>query len=136
MSNLGKIRRQSKPQSLVRSIKGLFGTNKSVNPRKLYPDAYYKQVFLSRPVFTGMEHLAKVFETSKVRTTNKIMEAGISSLLGEAIVADARAAIAAAEAGKRYWHNRAIRELRKWAEENGYDLSDINKVAMVKPPIA
>jgi hypothetical protein len=95
---------------------------------------YYKQVFLTKSIYTGVEHLAKVFETSKVRTANKIMEAGISSILGEAIVADARAAIAAAEAGKRYWHNRAVRELRKWAAENGYDLSDINNVAIVQTP--
>jgi hypothetical protein len=91
-------------------------------------------MYCTKSKFKGIEHIAKILKVSKMEVHDDLLARGISSLLGEAIIEDARAAIAAAEAGKRYWHNRAVRELRKWAEENGYDLSDINKVAVVQTP--
>jgi hypothetical protein len=108
---------------LKRSITRLFTPKVVTDRHKLHPDAYYRRVYLSKAMFNGVEHMARVLKTSKIAIVNELIARGISSLLGEAIIEDARAAIAAAEAGKRYWHNRAVRELRKWAEENGYDIS-------------
>jgi len=45
----------SKVGSLKRSLTALFGNNKTVIARKLYPDEYHKHFYLSKPLYEGIE---------------------------------------------------------------------------------
>ena len=53
---------------LIRSIKGLFGTKKKPSPHKRFLNEYYKTIWLTNKIHTGVEIVARieVFATSKM----------------------------------------------------------------------
>jgi hypothetical protein len=71
-------------RSLLHSIKGIFRANKTTNAHKLYPIAYYKRYYLSKPMSDGVEFLAKTQRKSKIWITNELMELGIKTYLSPA----------------------------------------------------
>jgi hypothetical protein len=67
-------------------ITALFGTKKGVNPHTRYPDAYYGRVFFDKPMFEGIELIAKIERTTKKKAARLLIERGFSSYMGKSSV--------------------------------------------------
>jgi hypothetical protein len=112
-----------KPRSVKRSIMALFSTKVEGNPHKRFPDAYYGRIFFTRPLFEGIEFLAKTERKSKKKMANELMELGIGYYMGAKIREYNQRAIALRELNKEPELTRFIILLRRWAKERGYDIS-------------
>ena len=112
-----------KSRSIIRSITCLFTPKVTTDAHKLYPIAYYKRVYLSKPMFEGLEFIAAVERKSKIRMTNELMERGIKSYFGEKLGKYIEDDIEARKRGERATVTRFIRELRKLAKSKGMDIS-------------
>jgi hypothetical protein len=123
MSNLAKIKHTIKPRSLTRSIMALFGTDKTVNAHKLYPDKYNKHYYFSKPLCDGIEFVAYYERCSKKRAAELLIQAGFSSYMGEKITEYIEADRLAREHGQKIARNRFVFLLRKYAREKGMDIS-------------
>jgi hypothetical protein len=117
------MRNNFKSHSLRGSITRLFAHKATTDKHKLYPDAYYARVYLSKKNFEGMEFIAKSVKTSKIRMTNELIERGIRSFYGEAIGKEIQNDITAREAGVKMKPDRFIRSFRKLAKSKGHDIS-------------
>ena len=74
-------------------------------------------------MFEGLEFIAAVERTSKIRMTNELMERGIKSYFGEKLGNYIEDDIEARKRGERATVTRFIRELRKLARAKGYNIS-------------
>jgi hypothetical protein len=104
-----------------RSIRTLLGPKNPKyvhNPHKRNPEAYFKQVYLGKKIYEGMEFMAKALETSKTRMTNELMERGMRSLWGEALGEKIKDDVEARER-----QQEMVLVLRKAAKSKGYDIS-------------
>lgn len=72
-----------KPRSIKRSIMALFAPKIETGAHKRFPDAHYRQIFFTRPLFEGIEFLAKTERKSKKKMANELMELGIRRFMGE-----------------------------------------------------
>jgi hypothetical protein len=63
----------------------LFGPKVEGDPHKRFPDTYYRQIFFTRPLFEGIEFLAKVERKSKKKMANELMALGIARFMEERI---------------------------------------------------
>jgi hypothetical protein len=59
------MKRTLNARSVTRSLMGLFAHPKGVNPRILYGDTYYKQIFFTKQMFDGIELVSKIEKISK-----------------------------------------------------------------------
>ena len=118
-----KIRSNLKLPSLTRALQGLFGSNKPISTRKRHPIAYFRQVYLSKPMYEGLEFIAEVERKSRVGMANEIFERGIKSYFGEKLGKYIEDDIEARKHGARATVTRFVRELRKLAKVKGYDIS-------------
>ena len=114
-----------KSRSIIRSITRLFTPKVTTNAHKLYPIAYYRRVYLSKPMFEGVELVAKIERKSKIRMTNELMERGSSSYMGEKLTEYIEDERAAREFHQRLKINRFVRVLRHYARERGMDISKL-----------
>ena len=60
MSNLAKIKRTIKPRSAKRLLSTLFGSKKTVNVHKVYPERYYRNIYFTKQLYDGVELVAKI----------------------------------------------------------------------------
>ena len=49
-----------KTSSIRRSIMALFAPDKGVNPHTRYPDTYYRNIWLNKQMFDGVELVGKI----------------------------------------------------------------------------
>jgi hypothetical protein len=112
-----------KPRSIKRSVMALFAPKIETGAHKRFPDAYYKQIFLTKPMFEGLEFLAKTERKSKKKMANELMELGIGYYMGAKIREYNQRAIALRELNKEPELTRFIILLRRWAKEQGYDIN-------------
>jgi hypothetical protein len=71
-----------KLSSISRSIKALISPSKGVNPRTLYPSAYYRQIFFDKQMYDGIELVAKIERTSKKDAARMLIKRGFSNNIG------------------------------------------------------
>jgi hypothetical protein len=112
-----------KSHSLRGSIKRLFANKATINAHKLYPDAYFARVYLSKTNFKMVEFIAQCFKTSKIRMTNELIERGVRNFYGEAIGKHIQNEVNARETGQHVQTEQIIRELRKLARQKGMNIS-------------
>jgi hypothetical protein len=124
MSNLAKIKRTIKPRLLIRSLSDLFCTNRTVNAHKLYPNEYYKHFYFTKPLFDGIELIAKIERTSKKDAAELLMKAGISSYMGDKISEYIHSEHVAREQNDAKV-SRFIMFLKRYAREQSTDISKI-----------
>ena len=115
--------RTSKPSSLKRSVMALFAPKIETSAPKRFPDTYYRQIFFTRPLFEGIEFLAKTERKSKKKMANELMELGIGYYMGAKIREYNQRAIAARQLEQEPELTRFIILLRRWARERGMDIS-------------
>jgi hypothetical protein len=101
----------------------LFGPKVEGDPHKRFPDKYYRQMFFTRPLFEGIEFLAKVERKSKKKMANELM--GISRFWGEVLGKYNEAVLAERELAKIPEIVRFIRAYNKMAKQKGFDISKI-----------
>ena len=117
------MKRNLRLRSLTRSITDLFGANKVRNAHKLYPDKYYRNVYFTKPLYDGIDLVAKIERTSKKDAAELLMKAGLSSYMGGKITEYLEDERAAREYHQRMRYNRFIHEVRRCAKELGMDIS-------------
>ena len=82
-SRLHKIKHHSKVRSLALSIKGLLGANIRNSTVQNHPDIYYKHIYFEKRLYEGIEWVAEMERTSKVRAANLLMANGLSHYMKE-----------------------------------------------------
>jgi hypothetical protein len=114
-----------KPKRFLGTLRALIGIDKNLNTYKTAPDTYYRQVFLSKENYQGVEFLAKIARTSRVRVANELIKRGLSSLYGAILGEEIRDDIE-----KREHHDDLklfIYRLRRYARSQGYDINKFIK---------
>jgi hypothetical protein len=112
-----------KPRSLKRSVMTLFAPKKETSAPKRFPDTYYRQIFFTRPMFEGIEFLAKTERKSKKKMTHVLLELGLRKFMGEKISEYNKRVIAAQQLEQEPELTRFIILLRRFAKERGMDIS-------------
>jgi hypothetical protein len=101
----------------------LFSTKVEGDPHKRFPGAYYKDIYFTRPLFEGIEFLAKTERKSKKKMANELMELGLRKFMGEKIREYNKRVIAARQLEQEPELTRFIILLRRFAKERGMDIS-------------
>jgi len=112
-----------KAGSLTHSLMALFVSKKGVNPHKRYPDAYYGRIAFDKPMFHGIELVAKIERMTKKKAARLLIERGFSSYMGEKITEQIESERAARELNQKAKLTRFVTILRKYARERGMDIS-------------
>jgi hypothetical protein len=97
----------------------LFAPDKGVNPHARYPDMYYRNIWLNKQMFDGVELVGKIEHLSKKKAARLLIERGFRNYIGEKM----KEAIAIEELRQKPKATRFILELRKFAKERGTDIS-------------
>jgi hypothetical protein len=114
-----------KPRLLKRSIMALFAPKIETGAHKRFPDAYYKQIFLDKPMFEGLEFLAKTERKSKKKMARELMELGIRRFMGDKIKEYNKRVIAARKLDEEPELTRFIILFRRFAKERGMDIKKV-----------
>jgi hypothetical protein len=101
----------------------LFGTPKPLSTYQRQPDEYYKHIWFTKPLFEGIEFLAKTERKSKKKMANELMELGLRKFMGEKIREYNKRVIAARQLEQEPELTRFIILLRRFAKERGMDIS-------------
>jgi hypothetical protein len=101
----------------------LFGTPKPLSTYQRQPDEYYKHIWFTKPLFEGIEFLAKTERKSKKKMANEPMELGLREFMGEKIREYNKRVIAARQLEQEPELTRFIILLRRFAKERGMDIS-------------
>ena len=102
---------------------GLFGAKKPNVTRLNHKDEYYKNYYFAKNLCDGIEFIAKIERTSKKRTAELLMKAGLSSYMGDKISEYIHSEHIAKEQNQKAKITRFVLELRKLAREHGMDIS-------------
>ncbi len=121
--SLQNKKRKLTPRTITRKITALFSPRIEGNPQKRYPDAYYKHVYVSKPMFNGIELIARFEKISKKQAAHLLLEAGFKYYVGEKIRKDIEARTAAKKLNQKIQVSKFIMELEKYCREQGIDIS-------------
>ena len=89
----------------------------------MYPNEYYRQVFFDKPMFDGIELVAKVERVTKKKAARLLMEEGFRSYISNGLHEYIKDDIADNKLRQQRTGTHLIRELRKFAKERGLDIS-------------
>jgi hypothetical protein len=103
----------------------LFAPDNGVNPHARYPDTYYRNIWLNKQMFDGVELVGKIEKISKKQAAHLLIEAGFKYYIGEKIKEDIRNRLAAKELNRKVKLTRFVLEFRRFAKERGMDISKI-----------
>jgi hypothetical protein len=101
----------------------LFGTKKGVNPRKRYPDDYYKPIWFDKRMYDGVVWVARFEKVSKKKAARLLIERGFSKWMGEKFREEHKIQTEVRELQQKVKLTRFVRELRRFAREHGMDIS-------------
>jgi len=101
----------------------LFGVNNTNITFKNHKEDYYRNFYLCKKLSDGVDFVAEVERTSKKRTVDLLMRAGLSSYMGEKIAQYIKDERAAREHGQKVKMTRFIIALRRYAKAQGMDIS-------------
>jgi hypothetical protein len=114
-----------KLRSLSRSITAIFGTKNGVNPRIRYPDAYFRAIWFDKPIFDGIEWIAKIERLNKKKAARMLVERGVRSWLADKVrEAAADNEILDDKLHRKLGVTRFIRALQKFVREHPIDSTD------------
>jgi hypothetical protein len=113
----------SKVNAITRLIMGLFATKKGNVTRLNHKDLYFKQYYLPENLCKGVDMIARIEQTSKIRAVAKLVEMGISSYMHQKIALQVELDNEARARNEKAKRSRFAFILRKIARQNGYDIS-------------
>ncbi|MFC1943078.1 hypothetical protein ACFLWO_00650 [Chloroflexota bacterium] len=105
-------------------IKRLFGRKSKLSPHQRFPSAYFKSVYISKDVYSGIELVASIEKTSVKQATDMLIKVGISCYVAILMKQHGINEMAKGGFNQNSWRN-FVRELIKYAEEQGIDISKI-----------
>jgi hypothetical protein len=114
-----------KVRGLIRSITGLFGTNKPNITFLNHKEEYYRACWFNKKLYEGIELVAAFENTTKKQAAELLMKAGLSSYMGEKIADYIKSEQAARELNQKIKMTRFIQVLRRYTKEKGMDISKI-----------
>ena len=117
------MKNASRVGNLTRSIKVLFFTNKPNIPRLIRHDDYYCNYYFPHKCANGIDLVSQIERYSKKDAANMLMERGLSSYMGEKVTEYIESEKKSKEAGQILKRSRFIYLLRRFARENGVDIS-------------
>ncbi|MBN1366527.1 MAG: hypothetical protein JW967_01190 [Dehalococcoidales bacterium] len=91
----------------------------------MYPNEYCKHYYFNNRLSDGIELVAKIERTSKKAAAEHIMELGFSSYMGGMIKRQIKINKTAREMNMKLMPTRFVREIRKFANARGMDVSKI-----------
>ena len=102
----------------------LVGIKKQLSTYQRYPDAYYKHVYVSKPLYEGINLVARIEHISKKKATDLLLEAGFSSYMGTKLKehVENEQQINELNLKRHPFPSRFVRELRKFCKERGMDI--------------
>ena len=106
---------------IARTIKRLFGTKNRPSPHQRFPNAYFKSVYVSKDVYSGIELVASIEKVSAKKAADMLIEVGISCYVAILMKQHGINEMAKGEFNQNSQRNFA-RELIKYAEEQGIDI--------------
>ena len=65
-------------RGIARMIKRLFGTKSKLSPHQRFPNEYFKSVYISKDVYSGIELVAGIEKVSAKKAVDMLIEVGIS----------------------------------------------------------
>ena len=114
---------ESNVRRLTRSVMRLFDVDKTNITFKNHKEDYYRNFYLCKTLSDGVDFVAEVERTSKIRTVDKLMRLGFSSWMGTKVGEHIAMEKEARE------HNQAVKltsfviELKRLAKLQGMDIS-------------
>ena len=70
-------------RGIARTIKRLFGTKSRPSPRQRFPNAYFKSVYISKDVYSGIKLVASIEKVSAKKAADMLIKVGISCYVAE-----------------------------------------------------
>ena len=107
--------------------KSILSKKREGNPRKRFPEQYYKTVWVDKNMFKGIELVSKIERISKKKAVRLILEAGFSKYMGNKLKEHIENEKRIRELNfKRHpYPTRLVRVLRRLCKEMGLDPSKI-----------
>ena len=110
---------------LVRTIGHLFNHKKGIQPHKLDPERYYKGYWFDRKTCDGIELVAAIEQISKKEAAHKLIEAGFKYYITEKTKQHIDNQVEINHRGEDPVVGRFIKLFRRYARQNGVDISKI-----------
>jgi hypothetical protein len=118
-------KRRYKVNRLKRSIDALVGKPKNNSTFQNRPDEYFAHVYVDRNLWQGVVFLAKANGVTRKQVVHQALQAGLSRLLGEAVLEINRRAASQDEDGLPPRRTPLTRELKRLAREKGLEIGDV-----------
>jgi hypothetical protein len=118
------VKHTYKVRRFRRSMKVLVGRKKRDTTFVRRPDRYFAHVYVNRRLWEAICFLSKTNRLSRMETVHQILEAGLSRILGNAILEDNRRAAALREQGLSAKPTHLVLAFVRWAKRRGYDIGD------------
>jgi hypothetical protein len=112
-----------KVKALTRMIMGIFTTKTPNITRINHKDLYFKNYYFPENLCKGIDIIAQIERTSKIRAASLLMEMGISSYMHQKIALQVQLDNEARERNEKAKRTRFAFILRKIARSQGYDIS-------------
>ena len=117
-------KRKYKVRRLRRSFRALVGAKKNDTTFQRRPDRYFAHVYVNRSIWGAICFLSKLNRLTRMETVHQILEAGLSRILGNAIMEDNRRVATLREQGLPPKPTHLVHEFVRWAKRMGYDVGD------------
>ena len=100
----------------------IFGKKSKLSPHRRFPHSYYKSVYISKDVYNGIELVAGIEKTSVKKMADMLLEVGIRYYVVNLMKQQGLNEMVKGEFNQNIQRN-FVRELIKYAEEQGIDIS-------------
>ena len=117
-------KRQYNVRRLRRSFRALVGARKKDTTFHRRPDRYFAHVYVDQKTWEAVCFLSKANRLTRIETVHQILEAGLSRILGNAILESNRRVAALREQGLPAKPTHLVKEFVHWSKSKGYEFGD------------
>jgi hypothetical protein len=103
----------------TRSIRALFSPPKTNSTQLKYPERYYKQVWLDKPLYEAIDFLAKVNRTTRMKMLHDTLQEGLAYYIGAKIAESNRQEIEQRNQGRPVRPTPFVTQLTRLARSKG-----------------
>jgi hypothetical protein len=117
-------KRRYRVRRIRRSFRTLVGAKKRGTTFQRQPERYFAHVYINRRLWEGICFLSEANRLTRMETVHQILEAGLSRILGNAILENNRREAALREQGLPAKPTHMLKEFVHWAKNKGYNVGD------------
>ena len=103
------------------TIKRIFGRKSKLSPHQRFPNEYFKSVYISKDVYSGIELVASIEKVSAKKAADMLIEVGMRCYVAISMKQHGINEMAKGEFNQNSQRN-FTREQIKYAEEQGIDI--------------